>query len=78
MQFVLTHFTLLVSFYTPWKCQKTYGFMTLQRLQKETSGIKWVDEILGFVLRLFAIKVKGGISKRVLQEIKVSGELEVN
>ena len=52
--------------------------MTLQRLQKETSGIKWVDEILGFVLRLFAIKVKRGISKRVLQEIKVSGELEVN
>ena len=52
--------------------------MTLQRLQKETSGIKWVNKILGFVLRLFAIKVKGGTSKRVLQEKKVSGELEVN
>ena len=52
--------------------------MTLQRLQKETSGIKWVNKVLGFVLRLFANKAKGGISKRVLRETEVSVELEVN
>ena len=38
----LTHFMPIVSFYTPWKHRKTRGFL-FSRGQKETSGMKWVN-----------------------------------
>ena len=28
---MLTHFSPISHFYTPWKCQKTYGFLTFSR-----------------------------------------------
>ena len=39
---MLIHFLPLVSFYTPWKRQKTRGFWGFQELQKEISGMKWI------------------------------------
>ena len=38
----LTNFMSLVSFYTPWKHQKTEGFLMFSGGIEETSGIKWV------------------------------------
>ena len=39
---MLIHFLPLVSFYTPWKRQKTRGLWGFQELQKEISGMKWI------------------------------------
>ena len=42
-QYTLIHFMPLVSFYTPLKHQKTYGFLMFQGVQKETSGMNQVN-----------------------------------
>ena len=42
----LTHFMPLVSFYTPWKHQKTSGFFMLFRGIERASGMKWVNVYL--------------------------------
>ena len=44
MAYFLTHFMPLVYFYTAWKQQKTSNFL-FQGVQKETGGMKWVQEI---------------------------------
>ena len=38
-------------FYTPWKCQKTYGFLTFPGCIKCDTGLKWVNYIhhVGYV-----------------------------
>ena len=42
-----------LSFYTPWKHQKTFGFMwCVQGVKKETSSMKWVKGLKG-VLKIF-------------------------
>ena len=33
---------VVVFFYTPWKHQKTRGFLMFSGVLKETSGMKWV------------------------------------
>ena len=43
--FILTHFTPLVSFDTPWSHQKIRGFLMFSRVSKETKDMKWVKEI---------------------------------
>ena len=40
--FLLTHFILLISFYTHWKHQKTRGFLCFQGVSKKIGGMKWV------------------------------------
>ena len=39
----LTHFMPLIYFDTPWKHQKTYGFLMFSGVSKEISGTKWVS-----------------------------------
>ena len=39
----LTHFRPLIYFYTPWKHQKTSGFLMFPGGVEETSGMKWVN-----------------------------------
>ena len=39
----------LVSFDTPWKHQKTFGFLMLSGVSKETSGMKWVNDQANFL-----------------------------
>ena len=44
-KYTLTHFMPLVSFGTPWKYQKTFGFLIFSGgVSKETSGMKWVNQ----------------------------------
>ena len=46
----LIRFMSLAPFYTPWKQQKsshkTSGFLSFQGVQKETIGMKWVENKL--------------------------------
>ena len=44
-QVIIPHFIPLVSSYTPWKHQKTYGFLVFGGVQKETSDMKYVKNI---------------------------------
>ena len=39
----LTHFMPLIYFDSPWKHQKTYGFLMFLGVSKEISGTKWVS-----------------------------------
>ena len=41
----LTHFMPLVSFHTPWKHQKTRGFLTFSGVQKWNIRLKWVKNL---------------------------------
>ena len=43
LQIFLTHFMPLIYFDTPWKHQKTYGFLMFSGVSKEISGTKWVS-----------------------------------
>ena len=38
----ITHIMTLVSFYSPWKDQKTYGFLLISGGIKKNSGVKLV------------------------------------
>ena len=38
----LSHFMTLVSFYTPWKHQKTFGFLMFSEGIERDHGMKWV------------------------------------
>ena len=44
-RFCLTHFSPVSHFYTPWKRQKIFGFLTFQGVQKHDTGLKWVKNV---------------------------------
>ena len=43
---VLTHFSPVSHFYTPWKRQKTFGFLTLSGGIECGIGLKWVNVLV--------------------------------
>ena len=63
---MLIHFLPLVSFYTPWKRQKTRGFWGFQELQKEISGMKWIKYsclmLLFLTLNIFFLLLVNNLS----------------
>ena len=44
----LTHFMRLVSFYTPWKHQKTKGFLMFSGGLERDRGMKWVKQTVSY------------------------------
>ena len=40
-----THFSPILNFYTPWKFQKTFGFLTFSGGKKWNFGLKWVNQL---------------------------------
>ena len=45
LKWALTHFMSLVCFYTPWKRQKTSGFLMFSGGIERDSSMKWVNEL---------------------------------
>ena len=41
----ITNFSPLFHFYTPWKCQKSFGFLTFSRGLDMYIGLKWAKEL---------------------------------
>ena len=54
----LTHFMPLVSFYAPWKHQKTFGFLMFSGGIEKDRGIKWVKGLWKLVLKIAPV-IKG-------------------
>ena len=46
--FIFIHFMPLVSFYTPWKHEKVFGFLMFSGVIKVITGIKWANVLRAY------------------------------